>query len=290
MLLHRSDGRVVCTDTMVEGVHFRLDWSSPADVGWKLIAANVSDLWACGAEPRAWTLSMSVPSHCEPLAGLASRLADGVEEALQAFGVEAHLVGGDTTTSPSSLVLSVCMVGAVPEGRFLTRGGACAGDGIWLSGEPGWAAAGLHLLLSGGGAFEGVAARRALDAHRRPHPVRVPGSALVAGRVHAAIDLSDGLSSDLWHVALASEAALHVDRALLEAEALHEVPGATEELVERWLLGGGDDHVMAVVSADAPGPDWRRVGEVTRVGEADLILRDRGGNRRRLEPGGHRHF
>ena len=181
----------VSTDTLVESVHF-LPSVDPAALGHKALAVNLSDLAACGAEPRCFFLALALPK---------------VDEAwLAAFSggmfalADAHrcvLAGGDTTRSPQGVVITVTVMGRVPRGQALLRSGARPGDDVWVSGTLGDAAFGLALRQ--GGAPVPADARAAVERLERPQPQVGLGLAL-RGVATAAIDVSDGLLGDLGHI------------------------------------------------------------------------------------------
>jgi len=203
---------VVCTDTLVAGVHFPHE-TGAADIGYKTLAVNLSDLAAMGARPRFATLALTLP-------GVDVRFVEDLIEALIALG-ETHaltLVGGDTTRGPLSLTLTA--IGVVPQGRALRRDTARVGDGVYVSGTLGDAAAALSLraqatMLDG-------EARRDFDVLyqrlARPTPRVALGLAL-RDCARACIDVSDGLSADLAHICAASGVAAAIDPALLPASA-----------------------------------------------------------------------
>ena len=192
-----SAGRTLTTDLLVEGVHFD-ERLSPADVDWKAVAANVSDLGAMGARPEWALLGLSLP---EPLdMAWVHDFASGLAEALAHW--ELRLVGGDTTRSPGPRVVSVTVGGTTHEP--VTRAGARIGDDLWVSGTLGAAAAGF-----GRGAGEA----RWL---RRPEPPVALGIALADARLaHAMMDLSDGLATDHPRLCAASGVGARIDAASL---------------------------------------------------------------------------
>lgn len=246
---------VVAMDTLNAGVHFPLD-TAPADIGWKALAVNLSDLAAMGAEPAWCTLSLSLPERDGPwLDGF----LDGFLALAAAHGVA--LVGGDTTRGP----LSVCVTahGWVAPGTALRRSAACVGDDVWVSGSLGDAAAGLRFALARGEPVERD--ERSRDAVRglrerldRPTPRVALGRAL-AGRVHAAIDVSDGLLADLDHVCEASGVGMRVWAGALPCSpALSQ---AVEADLRRALqLGGGDDYELCFT---APAAQRDALGELS---------------------------
>lgn len=222
-------------DTLNEGVHFPQDM--PARwVGHRVLAVNLSDLAAMGAEPAWATLSLSLP---RPDADWLEEFAAGLARACMRFGVA--LVGGDTVRGPLSV--SVHLTGFVEPGMALTRGGAAPGDGIYVTGTPGEAAAGLA-LWAGGRDRDGALCRRFLD----PEP-RVAAGRSLRGVASAAIDLSDGLAVDLARMMAASGTG-----ADLESRRLPVSPAAGravgDERARRWLLFGGDDYELCFTAPE----------------------------------------
>ncbi|ASR43569.1 thiamine-phosphate kinase [Xanthomonas citri pv. mangiferaeindicae] len=248
---------VVAMDTLNVGVHFPDD-TAAADIGWKALAVNLSDLAAMGARPAWCTLSLSLPA---PDAGWIDAFLDGFDALARPHAVA--LVGGDTTRGP----LSVCVTvhGFVAPGHALRRDGAQVGDDVWVSGTLGDAAAALAQWTQGGA--RDAELRRRLD---RPDPRLALGQALVT-HAHAAIDVSDGLLADLGHLCRASGVAAQVDvDALPASEALRREiadPGRHRTL----QATGGDDyelcftappHVRAEIAAVARACST----PVTRIG------------------------
>lgn len=284
---HVSEGSalVATADALVEGIHFRWDWSSPADVGYKAVAVNVSDLAAMGAEPRWLLLSLCAPPSTSE--GRLRELYEGLSEACRAYGVE--VVGGDTVAA-DQMVIAVSALGEV-EGDPLTRSGAKEGDVLAVTGPLGRAAAGVNLLLSQDP--RGLSPEDALacmDAHRRPMARVDEGRALRRGGAHAAIDLSDGLGSDVRRLAEASGVGAELDLARIpvapEARRVAEARGWD---LERMVLGGGEDLELLVAlpaGADLPGVELLEVGRV--VSEGVWLVRD--GERTELRLEGWDHF
>ena len=216
---------VQTVDTSLEGVHFPAGLA-PADVGWRGLAVNLSDLAAMGAEPAWGLLSLALPQVDEAwLDGFAT----GVAELAGAVGLD--LVGGDTVRGP--LAVTFALTGFVPPGRALRRTGACPGDGVWVTGPLGGGAAGLAAWQRG--------ARADAASFLRPRPRLAEGRAL-RGLASAAIDISDGLVQDLGHLLRAGGVG-----AVLEVERLPLDPGAAAAGTEaglRMALGGGDDYQL----------------------------------------------
>lgn len=230
-LLQPPPGRqlVVTMDTLNEGIHFPAG-TAAADVGWKALAVNLSDLAAMGAEPAWCTLSLSLPDGDQ---AWIEGFIDGFMALASAHGVA--LVGGDTTRGP--LAISVAAHGLVEPGRALRRDGARPGDGVWVSGSIGDAAGALSLLQGGFPGREPLSARL-----QRPQPRLGLGRGL-SGVANACIDISDGLLSDLGHICAASGVAAQVDVAALPVSgALREA--FTGDLLHALQLTGGDDYEL----------------------------------------------
>ncbi|HLU28343.1 MAG TPA: thiamine-phosphate kinase [Glycomyces sp.] len=271
-------GRVVaCTDMLVEGRHFRLDWCSAADVGHRAAAANFADIAAMGARPTALLAAVSAPQDtpAEWLDGLAAGLA------AESAGVGAAVVGGDTTGGPQ-LTVTVTALGDL-EGRApVTRSGARPGDTLALAGRTGLAAAGFHVLSRG---FRSPGAL--VNAYRRPLPPYEAGRRAALAGARAMIDVSDGLLADAGHLAAASGVALDVETAAFDVP--EPMANAAEALGAdslAWLLAGGEDHALiAAFPPGAPLPEgWRRVGS---IGEGAGVTVD---GRPWTGPGGWDHF
>lgn len=236
-----ADGSVVVatTDMLVEGIHFRLDWTSPRDLGWKALAVNLSDLAAMGARPGRGLVSVALlPGQAE----LVEELYEGLSELARLTGT--RIVGGDTVRTSGPLVINVALIGEADPGRLLRRDGARPGDLLALTGVVGASAAGLDLLVRG----DRVSLARPeavplLAAHHRPRARLAAGAALAAVGVECAIDVSDGVASEAWHLARASGVAIEVevDRLPLAPEAVSLLG---EEEARRLALSGGEDYEL----------------------------------------------
>ncbi len=225
---------VVVTDTLVEGVHF-FSQISPADLGYKTLAVNLSDLAAMGAEPDWALLNLVLPSADS---NWLEEFSIGFFSLADRYNVA--LVGGDTSCGP--LNLTVTAGGWVPQGKALCRSGAQNGDLIYVSGTVGDAALGLELLSEPGGCLSD-GGNRVVERLRRPEPRALLGKALRPWAT-AAIDLSDGLAADLAHVVVASGglgAVIQEDCLPLSAEALEL---RTRKQLIPMALGGGDDYEL----------------------------------------------
>lgn len=217
----------VTTDTLVAGRHFP-ERTAAADVGWKSLAVNLSDLAAMGAEPRWFTLALTLPEADEDwLAGFAA----GLRELAARHRVT--LIGGDTTRGPLSITISA--MGTVPAGQALRRSGARPGDAVCVTGTLGDAGLGLQRLDQHDALVERLA---------RPEP-RVSAGIALRGIAHAAIDLSDGLVGDLGHIAQASKVSATIRAAALPSSAAFDAaaPGAQRLALQ---VAAGDDYELCV--------------------------------------------
>ncbi|QAU23819.1 thiamine-phosphate kinase [Dyella sp. M7H15-1] len=273
---------VVAIDTMVEGVHFPRG-TSAADIGWKALAVNLSDLAAMGATP-AWALLALTLPNAEP--AFIDDLATGFAELAQLYRLA--LVGGDTTRG--ALTLSVAAHGFVPPGKALMRSSAQLGDAIFVTGTLGDAAAGLALVQQGG--HEDACSTYLIDRLNRPTP-RVAAGLALRGHAHACIDVSDGLLADLGHICAASELGAEMDVSLLpRSSALLDLFDDTTS--RHFALSGGDDYELcftvptqhvAIVQADLArlGCGATRIGRM--VNGQGVRVRDEHGQW--LEPQHH---
>lgn len=250
-VVRTPDGRVVATtDVLVEGVHFRRDWSSAADVGHKAAAANLADVVAMGATPTALLVGLAAPADLpmDWVLGLAAGLRD--EAAL----VGAEVVGGDTARSPT-LTVSVTALGDLAGRRPVLRSGARPGDLLVHAGRLGRSAAGLAALQAGN------CSGPVVDAHRRPAPPYALGPLLAGLGATSMMDVSDGLVQDLTRLSAASGVGVELDTALLPDD---PGLGPDREAAVQHQLTGGEDH--GLVATLPPGtvvpPGVRRLGSV----------------------------
>lgn len=246
----------VTADTLVQGVHF-LPEVDPGDLAYKALAVNLSDLAAMGAQACAFTLALTLPVADE---AWLEAFAGGLFALAGQFGVE--LCGGDTTRGPV-LTITIQAMGLVPEGRALTRCGAKAGDGIYLTGCLGDAGLGLQVA-------KGEWRRSAVDAlHRfnRPLPRLAEGMAL-RGLASACIDVSDGLTADLGHVLRAGGVGAALDWLRLPfSTAMRDYIAATDDW--RLPLSCGDDYELCFT---APGNPAAIIEQVTQAGACPCTL------------------
>lgn len=250
------DGRVVVsTDVLVEGRHFRRDWSSARDVGHRAAAANMADIAAMGAVATALLVGLCVPADLEMR--WAEELADGL--AAEVAPVGAGVVGGDVSSGPT-IMIAASALGDLQGRAPVLRCGARPGDVLAIAGRVGYAAAGYTVLSRG---FR--TPKLLVEAYRRPTVPYSAGPAAAERGATSMIDVSDGLIADLGHLATASR--VHID---VRRDAF-EIPGPMRDAAlalavdpYRWVLAGGDDHPL--VATFPPGvtlPDgWREIGLV----------------------------
>lgn len=284
--LHPEPGRdlIAVVDTMVADVHFP-DRLSAADIGYRAVAVNLSDIAAMGGRPRWMTLALTL-DVAEP--HWLAAFAEGLFAAGDEYGVA--LVGGDTTHGAEKVV-SIQILGDIEPGRALLRSGAKPGDGIYVSGSTGDAAAGLSLLQSN--APRSAAGDYLLRRFTRPTARVALGQALVC-HANAAIDISDGLYTDLEKLLDASHVAgvIEFDDIPLSAE-LAGLMARQDAL--RFALGGGDDYELCFTAsgdefgdhAEVAGNRVTRIGRVTGGAGLTCML---GGAPYAYRDAGYRHF
>lgn len=241
-------------DTLIESVHFRCGWHPPELLGRKAVAVNVSDIAAMGGKPLFVLLSLGLPAGFDP--AWAKRLMQGLTAACREHGC--LLIGGDTVCSPERVSLTLTVIGEMAQEQVLYRHGAKRGDTIFVSGPLGWSAAGLALLQAGK-TLADAEWRQLILAHLEPQPRVALGQFLAqTGLVHAMMDMSDGLATDLAQICKASKVG-----AVIEAEMLpggEELAAAAELLNEdalRWMISGGEDYELLFTAAEADGEQLR---------------------------------
>jgi thiamine-monophosphate kinase len=263
-VLATPDGRVVATtDFLLEGRHFRRDWSTGRDVGHKAAARSLADVAAMGAAPTALLVALAVPPDLP--VGWALDLAAGLAAECERAG--ASVIGGDTAQAPD-VRLAVTGLGDLAGRPPVLRSGAAPGDVVAVAGPLGHAAAGLALLSSG----LRETSPSLVAAHLRPEPPYDAGPEAAGLGATAMIDVSDGLLADLGHVARASGVLIDLDPALLRPAEVLRTPGGSSARpgnpdhaqALRWVLTGGEDH--SLVATFPPGltlpARWTVIGRV----------------------------
>ncbi len=282
---------VICADTLVAGVHFPLD-TDPADIGWKSLAVNLSDLAAMGAQPAWALLTLTLPTADT---NFVRRFADGFAELAAQYQLD--LIGGDTTSGP--LTITVAAHGFVANGKALRRDTAQIGDVVFVTGTLGDAAAGLRCLQSSDATTSPIDTACATLIARldRPQP-RVNAGLGLRNLATACIDVSDGLLADLGHIAKTSNVGIEIGENCL--------PGSTA-LFERFdadtchalQMNGGDDYELAFTIAESNIEAMltamsRADCRVSRIGRvitgSGVHVRDRNGERKQVQGKGWEHF
>ena len=285
---------IVTVDTLAEGTHWKPDWSTPVDVGFKLLAVNLSDLAAMGAVPGPMLLALSFGDHLS--AGFVDGLVAGLDEARQCHGLsidDVVAIGGDITKSCGGHVFSLTLFGKPhTDGKIFLRSHAKPGDSIWVSGPLGGAAGGLAALSQGQEHKQEY--QQLLRRYRRPvarldlvpHLCEIP-------QINAVIDLSDGLAGDITHILERSGVGGEIDLDLIPVEP--SLITSQDELAIEPLslaLGGGEDFELLVTAGDMATSQLGELGFV-QIGrivcKPQMTYRSQG---RIVDVGttGYRHF
>lgn len=284
-VVRTPDDRVVaCVDVLVEGRHFRRDWSTAIDIGRRAAAASLSDVNAMGAVPTALLVGLVAPADTP--SSWVNEMAAGLTQECAATG--AVLVGGDTTEG-DAIVISVTALGDLEGRAAITRSSAQPGDRVAACGRLGWAAAGLAVL------GRGFRSPKALvDAHRYPQIDYSAGKRAAVAGAHSMIDVSDGLVADLGHIAQASGVDIDIDTTSGSAfevpEPMQAAAAAYNVDARIWMLTGGDDHALvATFAPDAELPEgFTQIGTVREQSAQTSVVTVDGSVFE--QPGGFAHF
>ena len=270
---------LVSTDMLVEGTHFLMEDISPRQLGWKSAAVNISDIAAMGGKPIATFLSLALPKTLPEQ--WMQEFMEGYNGISEKFG--AALLGGDTTCSPDRICINVTVLGTCPRGKARLRSAARPGDLVCVTGTLGDSAAGLRLILGG----QKGAAPRLMDRHYTPTPRVEEGLALSClPGVHAMMDISDGVGSDLRHILDESGVGARIDTGKLpiskELQALCSEKGWDPK---ELALSGGEDYELLFTMDPQETPDipYTVIGEIT----ANPTVTWEGGSRDYM---GYKHF
>jgi thiamine-monophosphate kinase len=287
---------LVTTDTLIEGIHFTDQTLSPEALGWKALAANISDMAAMGGTPHTAFLSIGLKPEST------IRFLESFMAGFKALAEEAAIVlaGGDTVQSPSFLVITIALLGDCAPENVVYRSGAMVGDDLWVTGPLGNAAGGLFLLrerLS----FEPSGYEALIQAHQKPMPRLEVGKALgQSGLVHAMIDISDGIAKDLGHICEQSNTgALLQATSIPMSDALVRLAAHVQKSPLDWALHGGEDYELLFTASSSD--EEKIVSLVTKISGApparigtiikgDGIWLETEAGRKRLSPGGYVHF
>ncbi|WGT46206.1 thiamine-phosphate kinase [Tessaracoccus lacteus] len=252
--LRLTGDTVVTTDILVEGVHFKRQWSPARSVGRKAVAVNVSDIEAMGARPSAIVVALAFPKGLDQ--AWVAEFEAGVKEECARAGVS--LVGGDLSSSPT-VTVCVTAIGDL-EGRLpVTRSGARVGHVVAVTGNLGWAGAGLVTLQ------RGFASPKEPVAEQLTPSVPYGQGVIASDRgATSMLDISDGLLGDLGHICERSGVGIDIDTSLIEIpDPVARVAAATGRNALAFVLAGGEDHALAATFPTEVLPEgWRRVGVV----------------------------
>ena len=288
---------IVTTDSQEEGVHYRLDWSTPEDIGWRCLAINVSDIAAMAGWPLGAVAALSLPPELDVA------FVDGLYTGMQALAQEmaCPIIGGNMTKTTGRISVTITVLGEVPKGQAIYRSGAQPGDAIWVTGALGGAKAGLEALLHAE-AVRDASTAHALACYRRPQPrLREAWFLRQRAELHSLLDLSDGLSGDLRHICEASGVGAHIEA---EAVPIHDdtrrIARALNADPLSYALHGGEDFELCftapLASIEAIRADFEqqfnrsftRVGAIRHGEGVTLIQPD--GSTAILPARGYDHF
>ena len=244
--VHRNQSQyesLYTVDTMVEDIHFSSETTDFEHIGYKALAANLSDIAAMGGIPLHALIAISIPDHYS--ADHVMRIYNGIYDCANRYKVA--IVGGDTTSSPHSLVLTITVIGMVEQGKAILRSGASVGDIVFVTGVPGQSAAGLHLLQHANTSQYPVALVDSLiRAHQQPEPHLQAGRLLsTSNACHALNDISDGLISELSEIAKASHVDIVIDENQIPlSDSMSQYAGKSGQSMFDWVLYGGEDYIL----------------------------------------------
>lgn len=288
---------VLTTDSVVEDVHFRMALIDPVDLGYKALAAAVSDIAAMAGRPRYAVVSLAL--NGETTLAFVEALYSGFRSGADTFGLD--LVGGDTSASEKA-VINVTVLGEVAPDRYCLRSAAKPGDTLAVSGSLGAAAAGLELTLHPDVSVSPGDRARLIKAHHRPRPRVKEAATAAASGVRAIEDISDGLATEVFHLCTESKTGAEVwEKRLPLAPGVADVALALERTPGQMALFGGEDYelVMAVPEGkfdyvrgrvfEETGTDLTEVGKILGP-ESGIAVVDVDGGVQPLAPRGYEHF
>lgn len=231
---------LITTDSLFDGVHFKMDWISPRTLGRKALSVNVSDIAAMGGKPLYYLVSIGIPK------GMGEKniqeIFDGMAQV--AHGLRMNIIGGDTCASEKGLLLSLTVIGEVEHTKCLYRSGAKAGDAVYVTGTFGGSALGLACMEKG---LRNMHMREFIRMHDDPIPRVTTGAWLAASTcVSSMIDVSDGLAGDLSHIANESGISIHIDASKIPLpEGIDDAAAQVHKDPLALALSGGEDYELA---------------------------------------------
>jgi thiamine-monophosphate kinase len=281
VILSGSAKMLVSTDMMIEHVHFDLTYTTFYQLGYKLAAANISDIFAMGGRPLSFFVSMGLPDKCRPAD--IDEMFRGISDIAGRFGMS--LSGGDTCRSRHDLILCGSIIG--PVRRVISRNGARPGDSIFTTGSLGDSAAGLELLKRRKRRIRKFGAGDSMSLMKK-HLMPVPAGLQNLSGITSMIDISDGLLTDLGHICDESGtgALIYRDKIPLSDALISVADGMNADPLE-FAMRGGEDYVMLFTSRRRSIAGAFRIGEITKRGR---YIVDRCGSRRTFGSEGYDHF
>lgn len=279
--------QLISTDTMVEGIHFSFHYMMPYDVGYRLMTANLSDIAAMGGIPRQVVLSVAAEEYVDT--DILQDIYRGIKDQCRRFGV--NLIGGDTVRIKGPMVWTITIIGEVPFGQSVLRSGAKVGDIVGVTNYVGYAATGLGALTH---SLQGYP--MTTIGHQRPNPQIELGIQLRELGVHSMNDISDGLSSELWDIAQASQVAIIIDEARVPLhEETHKLAAYLQTNPVDYALYGGEDFQLVFTAPKSLESSLQDLDGITIIGEViegtpsvQAITKDK--TIRTLDGKGYNHF
>lgn len=300
---------VVCCDAMIESVHFLRETMNLPDIGYKAMISNISDIAAMGGIPCYALITIGVSPRWS--AEECQQIYQGIYQAAEEYGMA--IIGGDTVSTPDALHLSITVLGEVEKGKALLRSAARPGHLVFITGTVGDSAAGLDLLFSltkkdspmKNGASTATSAnwQDLIVKHQRPTAQVVAGRLLSRLNLPGAVnDISDGLASELWEIAEASDVSILIeqDKIPLSASLLDYAQSVDKDPLE-WALTGGEDYQLVGTVSEAEvdelaaqfeqnGLSFIRIGRVMNADPERVRLKDSAGRERAIHKSGYNHF
>lgn len=287
---------VITTDCLVEGTHYKPNWLSMSDVGWKALAVNVSDIAAIGGIPKHAVVTLFLPDSVSVKA--VDEVYDGLDECCKRAGVS--IVGGDIVKIDGPFAISITLLGNCERDEVVLRSGARPGDLIVVTGWLGEAALGREILETGRLGNLTEAGEKCVERFRRPMPRLSESRKIIASLSPTAmIDLSDGLLSDLWHLAESSGVGARIDADSIPiGQGVLESYHSKEEALSK-AISGGEDYELLFTIPPGMKDSLKEVGsqidlKLSCIGEitkrAESVRLKRGDAEHQLERGGFDHF
>ena len=292
---------LITTDIFVEGIHFDLAYSTPYQIGWKAMAANLSDIAAMGGLPRVAVVSLCLPERIE--VEWVEELYDGMKDIIQRF--EGTIIGGDTSAAQSETIINIALIGEVEEKRMVTRSGAKVGDLICVTGELGSSVAGLRFLREQKttGKKSQTKWSPLIDRHLVPVPrIHEARTLLKKARVNAMIDISDGLASEIHHICAMSGtgAKIYLEEIPIHPQTRLSALESGRDAHQDALYGGEDFELLFTLSSknltdtlemlrNETGTMASTIGAIVEAGQG-ITLIDENSSRISLPFRGYDHF